>query len=131
GALDRPNGDFDLTLTDLKTSDLTIAKGDAHLGASGDRGEFRAALDGRFRGRMKVDVAGSFARAKAATTLKLAKLDATIRGSKIALAQPMTASIAPGGYSVAGLSLDIDEGSISGNAAISNGKSTANLRIKD
>jgi len=130
GDFGRPAGALDLSLKDVKAAGASIATGDARLTAHGNAGDFRARLAGRYRGPMNLDLAGGFTRTGAATELKLATMEANIRRSRYALARPLTVTIAPRDYRLAGLALAIDEGSITGEAPISATRASADLRIR-
>lgn len=130
GDYGHPSGVLDLALSGLATAGASLADANAHLSANESQGNFNAHLAGRYRGPVALDLAGSYAIGGQETTLRLAKLDGSLRRSRIALTRQLTVAIAPQRYRMTGLAIDVDEGTLAGDATISPSRVSANLSIK-
>jgi translocation and assembly module TamB len=129
GDLNRPSGATDLTAGGIAAAGATVTSADIHAAAKPGSGDFRLDLHGRLNEKASLSLAGSFAMARGATTLRIASLDAKLGANALALTRPATASIAPGAYRLEGLALAVDGGTLQGDLALSAKVASADIRL--
>jgi translocation and assembly module TamB len=130
GDLAKRAGSLDLVLTGLSASGAAITNADAHVVSRSTDTDFRLHAAGRLHDALTLDMAGSAADAKGVTTVRLTTLATKLGKNSLSLTRPTTISIAPQNYRVAGLGLNVDGGTIEGEAALSPRAAGANLTIR-
>jgi translocation and assembly module TamB len=129
GDFSHPGGNIALAATGLAAAGGSIAAADAHIAAKGDSGDFSLHAKGRFRQPASLELAGSVTTGRGATSLRIASLAAKLGGNMVSLTRPVTATIAPGAYRVAGLALAVDGGTLQGDLALSPTRASADIRL--
>jgi translocation and assembly module TamB len=130
GDLNRKNATVDLVIAGLSANGGAITMADAHIAAKGVTTDFRMHAAGRAPDPVAVDMAGSAVESKGVDMLRLASFAAHFGKDSLALTKPATITIAPNAYRVTGLSLDIDGGTIAGDAALSPKTASADVTVR-
>jgi translocation and assembly module TamB len=130
GDLNRKNATIDLIVAGLSADGGAITAGDAHIAAKGATTDFHMHAAGRAHFPVSVDMAGSAVESKGVDTLRLASFAAHLGKDSLVVTKPATITVAPDAYRVAGLSLDIDGGTIAGDAALSPKTASADVTVR-
>jgi translocation and assembly module TamB len=131
GDLARRTGSLDLVVTGFSANGAAITNADAHVAAKSGDTDFRLHAAGHhLHDALTADIAGTATDARGVTTVRLMTLATKLGKNSLSLTRPTTISIAPQNYRVAGLGLNLDGGTIEGEAALSPRSATANLNIR-
>lgn len=127
--LGKPSGTMDLNGSDISAAGAAIAAANAHVAAKAGGGDFRLSLRGKVKEPVILDLAGSVATGRSATTVRLATLAAKLGPNTLSLTRPATATIAPGAYKLEGLALAVDSGTVQGDLALSPKAASADISV--
>src|SRR5690606_19609703 len=113
-----------LTAGTNKVERLTLSLQGAQTGA-----DFTLATNGEATVPFRIEAGGNVAYADGAATLRLERLNGTLRDERLALRQPMRLVAAPGRIELADLELALSTGVVRADAAVSPDRLAADLNI--
>jgi translocation and assembly module TamB len=119
GDLARPSGTLELAIGGVAAAGVAITEATARVSAGNGAEDFQLRATGHAGETVSVAMTGTASQDHGTSRVRVASLSASLGVNHMTLEQPLTLTIAPNSYSVAGLALDVDGGKITGRAALS------------